>query len=65
MLAVRAARLVGMGLGAPMSLTDVEKDENDVAECAGCGTWHYCANLKQAHGKAWCVLCYPSPMEEK
>lgn len=47
-----------------MSLTDAEKDETAVDQCAGCGTWHFCANLKQAHGKVWCVLCYPSPMEE-
>jgi formylmethanofuran dehydrogenase subunit E len=47
-----------------MALTSAEKDETAVDQCAGCGTWHYRANMKQAQGKAWCVLCYPSPMEE-
>jgi hypothetical protein len=43
-----------------LSLEDAAKDEQAVDQCAGCGTWHYCANLKQADGKTWCVLCFPA-----
>lgn len=47
-----------------MSLTDAEKTEPNWLPCVGCKTWHYAHLLKRAKGFFWCVLCYPSPMEE-